>query len=174
MLDTPNLDKLNKHSSEIDTCVKFIEWFLMNHTAFKSKFNEEPIYTGDGDIIDIQKLVYDYFEIDAVAAEKERQNVLDVVLPNPDKILDVTDDPLYAENFHRKNGARLFLCNREMATKYVKHNCPVPRDTVNITNDDCRIIGTVWWLTASTGIASYDNASHILAVYVHKRHTANI
>ena len=76
-METPNLNKIYKHKADICTCIDFLEWFCEKHTVFKTSDKPEPVYTGAGDHINIEKIVHEYFGINDDEAENERQLVLD-------------------------------------------------------------------------------------------------
>ena len=79
---TPTLDKMIEIQEQSQLCGEFLDWFLCKYTVFdRNKKRENPFANvmGNGDYIDKEKLLAEFFDIDLVEAEKERQAILDIM-----------------------------------------------------------------------------------------------
>lgn len=80
MIDTPELDKLNRASLEINTVNEFLDWLIHDKKIVLSEptplHNLQPIGQS------IQSLVAEYLCIDLAEVEKERRAVLEAAQEN--------------------------------------------------------------------------------------------
>ena len=76
---TPTLDRMVEIQEQSQLCGEFLDWFLGKYTVFDRKQKREnPLadVMGNGDYINKEKLLADFFDIDLDEAEKERQIIL--------------------------------------------------------------------------------------------------
>ena len=81
-IETPTLDRMIEIQEQSQLCGEFLDRFLRKHTVFDRKQKRESPFanvTGNGDYINKEKLLADFFDIDLVEAEKERQAILDIM-----------------------------------------------------------------------------------------------
>lgn len=79
-IETPTLDRMVKIQEQSQLCGEFLDWFLGKYTVFDRKQKRENPFAnvmGNGDYINKEKLLAEFFDIDLVEAEKERQAILD-------------------------------------------------------------------------------------------------
>lgn len=79
-IETPTLDRMVEIQEQSQLCGEFLDWFLRKYTVFDRKQKREsPLadVMGNGDYINKEKLLAEFFDIDLVEAEKERQAILD-------------------------------------------------------------------------------------------------
>ena len=72
---------MNKIETPTLVCEEFLDWFLRKYTVFDRKQKRESPFAdvmGNGDYIN-KKLLAEFFNIDLVEAEKERQAILDAM-----------------------------------------------------------------------------------------------
>lgn len=72
---TPTLDKMIKIQERSQLCGKFLDWFLHKYTVFDRKQKRENPFAnvmGNGDYINKEKLLAEFFDIDLDEAEKEK------------------------------------------------------------------------------------------------------
>lgn len=77
---TPTLDRMVEIQEQSQLCGEFLDWFLGKYTVFDRKQKRENPFAdvmGNGDYINKEKLLAEFFDIDLVEAEKERQAILD-------------------------------------------------------------------------------------------------
>lgn len=81
-IETPTLDRMIEIQEQSQLCGEFLDWFLRKYTVFDIKQKREIPFAnvmGSGDYINKEKLLADFFDIDLVEAEKERQAILDAM-----------------------------------------------------------------------------------------------
>ncbi len=75
----PTLDRMIEIQEQSQLCGEFLDWFLRKYTVFDRKQKRESSFAdvmGNGDYINKEKLLAEFFEIDLKEAEKERQIIL--------------------------------------------------------------------------------------------------
>lgn len=76
-IETPTLNKMMDVQKQSEICGEFLEWLQSRYAMFKlSESKKESVYVGSGDYINIEKELAEFFEIDLVKAEKEKQLLL--------------------------------------------------------------------------------------------------
>lgn len=78
-LKTPTLDKMVEIQEQSQLCGKFLDWFLRKYTVFDRKQKRESPYAnvmGNGDYINKEKLLAEFFDIDLDEAEREKDMLL--------------------------------------------------------------------------------------------------
>lgn len=78
-IETPTLDRMVEIQEQSQLCGEFLDWFLRKYTVFDRKQKRESPFAdvmGNGDYINKEKLLAEFFDIDLVEAEKERQAIL--------------------------------------------------------------------------------------------------
>ncbi len=81
-IEAPMLDRMIEIQEQSQLCGEFLDWFLRKYTVFDRKQKRERPFAnvmGSGDYINKEKLLADFFDIDLVEAEKERQAILDAM-----------------------------------------------------------------------------------------------
>lgn len=81
-IEAPMLDRMIEIQEQSQLCGEFLDWFLRKYTVFDRKQKRESPFAnvmGSGDYINKEKLLADFFDIDLVEAEKERQTILDAM-----------------------------------------------------------------------------------------------
>lgn len=76
---TPTLDRMIEIQEQSQLCGEFLDWFLGKYTVFDRKQKRENPFAdvmGNGDYINKEKLLADFFDIDLDEAEEERQIIL--------------------------------------------------------------------------------------------------
>lgn len=79
-IETPTLDRMVEIQEQSQLCGEFLDWFLRKYTVFDRKQKRKSPFAdvmGNGDYINKEKLLAEFFDIDLVEAEKERQAILD-------------------------------------------------------------------------------------------------
>ena len=80
--ESPTLDRMIEIREQSQLCGEFLDWFLRKYTVFDRKRKRESPFAnvmGNGDYINKEKLLAEFFDIDLVEAEKERQAMLDAM-----------------------------------------------------------------------------------------------
>lgn len=78
---TPTLDKMVKIQEQSQLCGKFLDWFLHKYTVFDRKQKRENPFAnvmGNGDYINKEKLLAEFFDIDLDEAEKEKDMLFQI------------------------------------------------------------------------------------------------
>lgn len=78
-LKTPTLDKMVEIQEQSQLCGEFLDWFLRKYTVFDRKQKRESPYAnvmGNGDYINKEKLLAEFFDIDLDEAEREKDMLL--------------------------------------------------------------------------------------------------
>lgn len=76
---TPILDKMLEIQEQSQICGEFFEWLQGKYAMFDLKApREKPFFIGNGDYINIEKLLADFFSIDLDAANREREFLLEI------------------------------------------------------------------------------------------------
>lgn len=78
-LKTPTLDKMIEIQEQSQLCGEFLDWFLRKYTVFDRKQKRETPYAnvmGNGDYINKEKLLAEFFNIDLDEAEREKDMLL--------------------------------------------------------------------------------------------------
>lgn len=78
-LKTPTLDEMVEIQEQSQLCGEFLDWFLRKYTVFDRKQKRESPYTnvmGNGDYINKEKLLAEFFDIDLDEAEREKDMLL--------------------------------------------------------------------------------------------------
>lgn len=79
-IETPTMDRMVEIQEQSQLCGEFLDWFLRKYTVFDRKQKRESPFADvmwNGDYINKEKLLAEFFDIDLVEAEKERQAILD-------------------------------------------------------------------------------------------------
>lgn len=79
---TPTLDKMIEIQEQSQLCGEFLDWFLCKYTVFDRKQKRENPFTnvmGNGDHINKEKLLADFFDIDLDEAEREKDMLLQII-----------------------------------------------------------------------------------------------
>ena len=79
---TPTLDRMVEIQDQSQLCGEFLDWFLRKYAVFDKKQKRESPFAdvmSNGDYINKEKLLAEFFDIDLVEAEKERQAILNVM-----------------------------------------------------------------------------------------------
>lgn len=78
-VETPILDRMLEIQEQSQLCGDFLKWLESKYAMFELRTSrEEPYYIGAGDYIDTEKLLAEYFGIDLVEAEKERNAIIEM------------------------------------------------------------------------------------------------
>ena len=78
-LKTPTLDEMVEIQEQSQLCGEFLDWFLRKYTVFVRKQKRESPYAnvmGNGDYINKEKLLAEFFDIDLDEAEREKDMLL--------------------------------------------------------------------------------------------------
>ena len=78
-LKTPTLDEMVEIQEQSQLCGEFLDWFLRKYTVFDRKQKRESPYAnvmGNGDYINKEKLLAEFFDIDLDEAEREKNMLL--------------------------------------------------------------------------------------------------
>lgn len=78
-LKTPTLDEMVEIQEQSQLCGEFLDWFLRKYTVFDIKQKRESPYAnvmGNGDYINKEKLLAEFFDIDLDEAEREKDMLL--------------------------------------------------------------------------------------------------
>lgn len=78
-LKTPTLDKMVEIQEQSQLCGEFLDWFLRKYTVFDRKQKRESPYAnvmGNGDYINKEKLLAEFFDIDLDEAGREKDMLL--------------------------------------------------------------------------------------------------
>lgn len=78
-LKTPTLDEMIEIQEQSQLCGEFLDWFLRKYTVFDRKQKRENPYAnvmGNGDYINKEKLLAEFFNIDLDEAEREKDMLL--------------------------------------------------------------------------------------------------
>ena len=78
-LKTPTLDEMVEIQEQSQLCGEFLDWFLRKYTVFDRKQKRESPYAnimGNGDYINKEKLLAEFFNIDLDEAEREKDMLL--------------------------------------------------------------------------------------------------
>ena len=78
-LKTPTLDEMIEIQEQSQLCGEFLDWFLRKYTVFDRKQKRESPYAnvmGNGDYINKEKLLAEFFDIDLDEAEREKDMLL--------------------------------------------------------------------------------------------------
>ncbi len=78
-LKTPTLDEMVEIQEQSQLCGEFLDWFLRKYTVFDRKQKRESPYAnvmGNGDYINKEKLLAEFFDIDLDEAEREKDMLL--------------------------------------------------------------------------------------------------
>ena len=78
-LKTPTLDEMVEIQEQSQLCGEFLDWFLRKYTVFYRKQKRESPYAnvmGNGDYINKEKLLAEFFDIDLDEAEREKDMLL--------------------------------------------------------------------------------------------------
>lgn len=78
-LKSPTLDKMVEIQEQSQLCGEFLDWFLRKYTVFDRKQKRESPYAnvmGNGDYINKEKLLAEFFDIDLDEAEREKDMLL--------------------------------------------------------------------------------------------------
>lgn len=78
-LKTPTLDEMVEIQEQSQLCGEFLDWFLRKYTVFDKKQKRESPYAnimGNGDYINKEKLLAEFFNIDLDEAEREKDMLL--------------------------------------------------------------------------------------------------
>lgn len=78
-IKTPTLDRMVEIQEQSQLCGEFLDWFLKKYTVFDRKQKRESPFAdvmGNGDYINKEKLLAEFFDIDLDEAEKERKSIL--------------------------------------------------------------------------------------------------
>lgn len=78
-IETPTLDKMVEIQEQSQLCGEFLDWFLRKYIVFERKQKRESPFAdimGNGDYINKEKLLAEFFDIDLVEAEKEKDSLL--------------------------------------------------------------------------------------------------
>ena len=78
-LKTPTLDEMIEIQEQSQLCGEFLDWFLRKYTVFDRKQKRENPYAnvmGNGDYINKEKLLAEFFNIDLDEAEREQDMLL--------------------------------------------------------------------------------------------------
>ena len=78
-LKTPTLDEMEEIQEQSQLCGEFLDWFLRKYTVFDRKQKRESPYAnimGNGDYINKEKLLAEFFNIDLDEAEREKDMLL--------------------------------------------------------------------------------------------------
>lgn len=78
-LKTPTLDEMVETQEQSQLCGEFLDWFLRKYTVFDRKQKRESPYAnvmGNGDYINKEKLLAEFFDIDLDEAEREKDMLL--------------------------------------------------------------------------------------------------
>ena len=76
---TPTLDRMVVIQEQSQLCGEFLDWFLGKYTVFDRKQKRENPFAnvmGNGDYINKEKLLADFFDIDLDEAEREKDMLL--------------------------------------------------------------------------------------------------
>lgn len=76
---TPTLDEMVEIQEQSQLCGEFLDWFLRKYTVFDRKQKRESPYAnvmGNGDYINKEKLLAEFFDIDLDEAEREKDMLL--------------------------------------------------------------------------------------------------
>lgn len=76
---TPTLDRMVEIQDQSQLCGEFLDWFLRKYAVFDKKQKRESPFAdvmGNGDYINKEKLLAEFFDIDLEEAEKERLAIL--------------------------------------------------------------------------------------------------
>lgn len=77
MSNTPTLDKILEIQEQSQLCGEFLEWLQEKYAMFdKKKKRDSGVFLGNGDYINIEKLLAEFFGIDLYAAAREKENIL--------------------------------------------------------------------------------------------------
>lgn len=78
-LKTPTLDEMIEIQEQSQLCGEFLDQFLRKYTVFDRKQKRENPYAnvmGNGDYINKEKLLAEFFNIDLDEAEREKDMLL--------------------------------------------------------------------------------------------------
>ena len=78
-LKTPTLDEMVEIQEQSQLCGEFLDWFLRKYTVFDRKQKRESPYAnvmGNGDYINKEKLLAEFFDIDLDEAGREKDMLL--------------------------------------------------------------------------------------------------
>ena len=78
-LKTPTLDEMIEIQEQAQLCGEFLDQFLRKYTVFDRKQKRENPYAnvmGNGDYINKEKLLAEFFNIDLDEAEREKDMLL--------------------------------------------------------------------------------------------------
>lgn len=78
-LKTPMLDEMVEIQEQSQLCGEFLDWFLRKYTVFDRKQKRESPYAnvmGNGDYINKEKLLAEFFDVDLDEAEREKDMLL--------------------------------------------------------------------------------------------------
>ena len=77
----PTLDKMVEIQEQSQLCGEFLDWFFNKYTVFDRKQKRENPFAnvmGNGDYINKEKLLADFFDIDLDEAEREKNILLQI------------------------------------------------------------------------------------------------
>lgn len=78
MNNTPTLDRMLEIQGQSQLCGEFLEWLQSKYAMFdKKQKRDSGIFLGNGDYINTEKLLAEFFEIDLKEAEKEKSMLLE-------------------------------------------------------------------------------------------------
>ena len=78
-LKTPTLDEMIEIQEQSQLCGEFLDWFLRKYTVFDRKQKRDIPYAiviGNGDYINKENLLAEFFNIDLDEAEREKDMLL--------------------------------------------------------------------------------------------------
>ena len=80
-IETPTLDRMIEIREQSQLCGEFLDWFLKKYTVFERKHRESPFadVMGNGDYINKEKVIADFFDIDLDEAEREKDILLQII-----------------------------------------------------------------------------------------------
>ena len=77
MSNTPTLDRMLEIQEQSQICGEFLEWLQIKYAMFdKKQKRDSGVFVGNGDYINIEKLLSEFFKIDLEEAEREREKIL--------------------------------------------------------------------------------------------------
>lgn len=78
-LFTPELNRIKEIQQQSEICGEFLEWLQTKYAIFrKTEPREEPFYRGNGDYINIEQVLSEFFDINMSEVETERQLILNI------------------------------------------------------------------------------------------------
>lgn len=78
-LFTPELNRIKEIQQQSKICGEFLEWLQTKYAIFrKTEPKEEPFYRGNGDYINIEHVLSEFFDINMSEVEMERQLILNI------------------------------------------------------------------------------------------------